>query len=239
MAQEPEIVRIPAGRARLGLPAFPPDSALFHPWKEREVFVPDFGAARFAVTVGEYLCFADMTGYAICDALRGDSRFSDPLAPAAFVSWIDAVRYAQWLARETGKPYRLLRDAEYEHAARGGLEGKKFPWGDQPPDGRADFQNGQGAPRPVGSFPPNGFGLHDMCGSIWSWCEECFDQVVKDDRAKMCYDDTQLRDVRLNAICRGGSFKTPDPVVLQCAYRHEDPADGRFDCIGFRLALSL
>ena len=239
MAQEPEIIRIPAGTVRLGVPAFPPESTLPHPWQAREVFVPEFGASRYAVTVGEYLCFADATGYAVADTLRTDPRFSDPRAPAAFASWIDAVRYAQWLARETGKPYRLLRDAEYERAARGGLEGKKFPWGDEPPEGRADFQNPQGSPQPVGSFAPNGLGLHDMSGSMWSWCEECFDQVVKDDRAKMCYDDTQIRDVRLNAICRGGSFKTPDPVVLQCAYRHEDPVDGRFDCIGFRLALTI
>jgi formylglycine-generating enzyme required for sulfatase activity len=239
MAQQPEIIRIPAGTVRLGVPAFPIESTLPHRWQGREVFVPEFGASRYAVTVGEYLCFADVTGYAIADALRMDPRFSDSHAPAAFVSWIDAVRYAQWLARETGKPYRLLRDAEYERAARGGLDGKKYPWGDEPPEGLADFQNPLGSPLPVGSFAPNGFGLHDMCGSMWSWCEECFEQVVKHDSAKMCYDDTQIRDVRLNAICRGGSFKTPDPVVLQCAYRHEDPVDGRFDCIGFRLALTL
>ena len=239
MPLEPEILCIPAGQVRMGVPVFPSDSSLPHRWSERRMDVSEFGAARCAVTVGEYLRFAEVTGYAAGETLQNDARFSDPRAPAAFVSWIDAVRYAQWLARETGKPYRLLRDAEYEWAARGGLEDTKFPWGDEPPEGRADCNNPQGSPKPVGSFPPNGYGLHDMSGSIWSWCEECFNQIVKEDRARMCYDDTQLRDVRLNAICRGGSFKTPDPVVLQCAYRHEDPTDGRFDCIGFRLALSL
>ena len=78
-----------------------------------------------------------------------------------------------------------------------------------------------------------------MAGSMWSWCEECYEQVVKSDRAKMCYDDTLIKDVRLNPICRGGSFKTADATALHCAYRHEDPVDGRFDCIGFRIALSL
>jgi formylglycine-generating enzyme required for sulfatase activity len=235
---EPEMITIPAGPVTLGVPDFPADSKLPHPWRARTIDVPAFRIARYPVTVGEYLNFADRSGYPICEELRRDDRFRDPRAPAAYASWIDAVRYAQWLARETGKPYRLVRDAEFEKAARGGLVGKRFPWGDDPPGNRADWNNAQGKPRPVGSFPPNGYGLCDMAGSMWSWCEECFDQLVREDRAKMCYDDTLIRDVRLNPICRGGSFKTADMTVLQCAYRHEDPTDGRFDCIGFRLGMS-
>ena len=136
------------------------------------------------------------------------------------------MRYTHWLARMTGEPYRLARDAEYEKAARGGLEGKRHPWGDEEPVGRCDFGNPDGAPRPVASFPPNGYGLHDMAGSIWSWCEECFDEVAAPDQARMCYDDTRIKDVRLNPVCRGGSYKSPPPVLL-CAYRHEDPVCGR------------
>jgi formylglycine-generating enzyme required for sulfatase activity len=78
-----------------------------------------------------------------------------------------------------------------------------------------------------------------MAGSMWSWCEECFDQVASPDRAKLCYDDTLIRDVRMNPVLRGGSFKTADPTALHCAYRHEDPTDSRFDCIGVRLGLSI
>ena len=59
------------------------------------------------------------------------------------------------------------------------------------------------------------------------------------DTPTLCYDDTLIKDTRLNPICRGGSFKTADPMAMYCAYRHEDPTDGRFDCIGFRVALSL
>jgi formylglycine-generating enzyme required for sulfatase activity len=241
---EPDIVKIPAGPVVLGDTPRPDGEQwkLPHPWPRREVNVPEFGIARTAVTVGEYLAFADDSGYAIDANLRSDERFRDPRAPVAYTSWIDAVRYTQWLARKTGKPYRLVRDAEYEKAARGGLTGKPYPWGDEPPPGRADWNNLKGAPRPVGSFAANGYGVHDMAGSMWCWCEECFDQVVGkdgDDRAKMSYDDTAIKDVRLNPICRGGSFKTADPVVLYCAYRHEDPTDGRYDCIGFRVALSV
>ncbi len=235
---EPAMVLIPAGPVTLGVPGFPADSKLPHPWKQRTLEVPAFRIGKYPVTVGEYLRFADETGYAICEELRKDDRFSDPRAPAAYVSWIDAVRHVQWLARTTGKPYRLVRDAEFEKAARGGLAGKRFPWGDEPPEGRADCNNPGGKPRPVGSFAANGYGVHDMAGSMWNWCEECYDQLVREDHARMCYDDTLIKDVRLNPICRGGSFKSADMTVLCCAYRHEDPTDGRFDCIGFRVAMN-
>jgi formylglycine-generating enzyme required for sulfatase activity len=239
MQIEPEIIQIPAGPVVLGEPAFPGDCKLPHPWKRREANLPRFGIGKFAVTVGEYLAFAGQTHYAIAPELESDNRFKDFKAPAAYVSWIDAARYVQWLARMTGKPYRLARDAEYEKAARGGLIGKRFPWGDADPRGNADCDNVAGSPRPVGSFAPNGYGLHDMSGSMWSWCEECYEQVVRDDKAKMCYEDARKHELPRNAICRGGSFKTADPVAMYCAYRHEDPTDGRFDCIGFRVALSL
>ena len=237
MESEPEIVIIPGGPVRLGVPDCPANTVLPHRWMERTVAVPAFGIARYPVTVGEYLEYARYSSYAIADELKTDKRFENLRAPAAFVSWIDAARYCQWLSRKTGRPYRLLRDAEYEKAARGGLEG----WGNELPDGRADWGNPNGSPKPVGSFAPNGYGLYDMVGSIWSWCEECFEQVVNpdQDRACMCYEDTLIRDVRLNPICRGGSFKTADATVLHCAYRHEDPSEARFDCIGFRVALSM
>lgn len=234
---EPDIVMINACRVDLGQPPCPPEATFPHKWKPRQVNVPSFGIGKYAVTVREYLTFVEQTGYAADPQLSKDKRFADPNAPAAYTSWIDAVRYTQWLARETRKPYRLVRDAEYELASRGGLIGKKYPWGDESPDGRADFANPQGHPKPVGSYAPNGYGLHDMTGSMYCWCEECFEQVVHGDPAKMCYDDTCLRDTRLNAICRSGSFKTTDPASLYCAFRHEDPLEGRYDCIGFRVAL--
>lgn len=238
MPIEPEIILIPEGPLKMGVPDCPPDTSP-HAWSSRDVHVPTFGIAKYAVTVTEYLAFARESNYAICETLYNDPRFQDPHVPAAFISWIDAVRYTHWLARETRKSYRLVRDAEYERAARGGLEGRRFPWGDEDPQARADFDNPNGSPMPVGSFPPNGFGLHDMVGSMWTWCEECFDQVAKQDRARLCYEDTLIKDVRLNPICRGGSFKTSNITWLYCAYRHEDPVDGRFDCVGLRIALGV
>jgi len=239
MCIEPDIVRIDAGPVTLGVPPVPQECSLQHPWVAMEVDVPAFGIARTAVTVREYLRFADTTGYPIDESLRTDERFKDVNAPAAWISWIDAVFYCQWLTCETGKHYRLPRDAEWEKAARGGLENKAYPWGDESPDGRADWNNGEGAPLPVGSFAPNGYGLHDIVGSMNVWCEERYDQLVIHDQASMCYDSTLLRDSRQNAVLRSGSFKSPDADILRCAFRHEDPIADRFDCIGFRLAMSV
>lgn len=240
MSIEPDVIIIPAGPVVLGVPECPtPPNERAHRWVRREVNVPAFGVARHITTVEQYQRFAKETGYPASEELGRDPRFSNPKAPAAFVSWIDAVRYAQWLARVTGKPYRLLRDAEYEKAARGGLEGRRYPWGDEPVDGRADFGRPDGSPMSVGSFAPNGYGLFDMVGSCWSWCEECYDQVVSHDKSNHIYDDTLIRDVRMNAILRGGSFKTRPAMQLHCAYRHEDPTEARFDCVGVRLAVSV
>jgi formylglycine-generating enzyme required for sulfatase activity len=92
MFQEPEMVVIPAGPVVLGDSPIPADFKLPHRWPRREVHVPAFAIAKTAVTVGQYLTFAEESGYAICESLRSDPRFADPRAPAAYASWIDAAR---------------------------------------------------------------------------------------------------------------------------------------------------
>ncbi|HTG43838.1 MAG TPA: formylglycine-generating enzyme family protein [Verrucomicrobiae bacterium] len=98
--------------------------------------------------------------------------------PVVQVAWVDAAAYAQW----DGK--RLPTEAEWEHAARGGLHGQPFVWGSEKPNDRHPLANiwqgkfpaensgadGYKATAPVGSYPPNGYGLHDMAGNVWEWC---------------------------------------------------------------------
>jgi formylglycine-generating enzyme required for sulfatase activity len=235
-AIEPDLVFIPGGSFRLGEPAPEGDLGALHPWDVHDTEVPGFFIARKAVGVGEFKRFVESTGYPVDPRLASDSRFSNPEVPVAYTSWLDALHYVLWLARTTGKPYRLVRDAEYEKAARGGLSGRLYPWGDESPEGRADFSRGDAGPLPRASFAPNGLGLHDMAGSMWCWCEERYDEVSREDKARLVYEDTIFRDTRLNAVCRGGSFRSP-PSVLRCAYRHEDPIDLRLDCMGFRVAM--
>lgn len=230
----PPTVPIPAGTFTQGLPPCPADAPLARRWPSGKVTaVGALALGRFQVTNAEYRDYVQATAAAVPRTFT-QPGFDSDRQPVGGVSWLDAAWYCAWLSAQTGRDYRLPTDAEWEYAARGGQTGLAFPWGNEL---RADCAcyGGQAAPQPVGSFPPNGYGLHDLVGNVWEWCADRFEDVS--DGVAATNAPTGM-DPHLNRVLRGGSYLTKDPLNLWVAYRHEDPPDLRHECIGFRVAVS-
>ncbi|MXW23852.1 MAG: formylglycine-generating enzyme family protein, partial [Chloroflexi bacterium] len=156
-------VALPGGRFRMGSPMR--DDEL----PERDVTIDAFAVAITPVTNTEYRVFLDATGH---EAPRfwDDPRFNAPDCPVVGVSWFDANAYCEWLSELLGRTCRLPTEAEREYAARGDVT-THFPWGDEPwLEGRfALGSKGADRPHPVGSTPPNGFGLYHMAENVHEW----------------------------------------------------------------------
>ncbi|EIC21557.1 SUMF1/EgtB/PvdO family nonheme iron enzyme [Thiorhodovibrio frisius] len=159
--------------------------------------------------------------------------------PVIDVSWDDAMAYAKWLGKKTGQPYRLPTEAEWEYAARGGST-SSFWWGIGSPASRALCVNcgtrwDQISTAPVGSFPPNPFGLYDTAGNVYEWTTDCYHhsyQGAPSDGSARSDPGCASRAVR------GGSFKSPAGAMRSHA-RNRFSADARADMLGFRVARDL
>lgn len=140
-----------------------------------------------------------------------DSRFNKPDLPVVGVTWEDATQYAAWVGK------RLPTEAEWEYAARGGLYGAKFPWGNEQAKDRA--WHGKpfnfGAPTKVASFSPNAYGLYDMAGNAAEWCADWFrDDAYRDANANNPTGPANSGQ----KVVRGGSWYE-DLFFLRCAAR--------------------
>ena len=199
-------------------------------------------AKAFAVSKYE-LTFADWDACSSngdCDPRIDDNGFGRGRQPVINVTWDDAKRYAAWLAKVTGKPYRLLSEAEYEYAARAGTE-TAFPWGDDIGVGNAncndcgspwDFKQ----PAQVGSFPPNGFGLYDTIGNVDVWVEDCdhpdYNGAPDDGSAWIQGGNCGYRMVR------GGSWLEA-PESLRSGHRDLQATGFRFSNYGIRIGRTI
>ncbi|NJD05923.1 MAG: formylglycine-generating enzyme family protein, partial [Methylococcaceae bacterium] len=203
------------------------------------VRIAAFAIGRDEVTFDEYDAFARATHR---DS-PGDGGWGRGRRPVINVSWDDAQAYAQWLSRQTGKRYRLPTEAEWEYAARAGTR-TEYWWGnDIRQDGKAWANcDGCGSERdnrqtaPVGSFPPNAFGLDDTAGNVWEWVQDCYHDDYRgapgDGRAWESGTDCGRR------VIRGGSWYHV-PVLLRSASRDWSYPFSRTIHLGFRLAQDL
>ncbi len=225
----PEMIVVPARSFLMG-----------EPGDQHEVKIPEpFGVAKFALTFAEWDACA---AHGDCAAHVSDSGWGRGTQPVINVSWDDAQVYVKWLSRITGKPYRLLSEAEYEYATRAGSE-TKYPWGDDIKLGGKAMANCDGCgsqwdgkqTAPVDSFSPNGFGLYQMVGNVWEWTQDCwndsYDGAPADGFARESGDCSRR-------VVRGGSWVN-GPDILRSANRIGDTTDIRDYHLGFRVARTL
>jgi len=198
------------------------------------VWVDTFLLAATQVTNVEYERFAKSTG---CSPppFWTDANFNHPQQPVAGVSWFDAERYCCWLAAQTGRPYRLPTEAEWERAARGDIEQRNFPWGDEPPQSLPDYATRWlTGPEVVGSFAPNAFGLYNICDNVHEWCSDWYDAKyysTSPERNPTGPEQGQRK------ASRGGSWRH-HVKVSRCSARSSIPPEFQYADYGFRVACS-
>jgi len=158
-----EMVLIPAGSFQMGSNDGGSDEKPVH-----RVELDRFYMDKYEVSNGQYRIFIQATGHPEPEHWH-DSRFNQPYQPVVGVSWNDATAYAKWVGK------RLPTEAEWEYAARGGLVGKKYVWGNKEPTaGRANYGRKVGKTSVVGSYEANGYGLYDMAGNALEWCADWY-----------------------------------------------------------------
>ena len=232
----PEMVVIPPGSFQMGSsPTLKGRSDNELP-PHQVTITRQFAVSKFEVTFEEWDTCVTIGD---CDPHIGDATWGRGKRPVIYVTWNDARQYVAWLKRMTGKQYRLLTEAEFEYATRAGTT-TAYPWGDEIGNGNAncigcgsEWDGKQTAP--VGSFPPNGYGLYDMVGNVSQWVEDCYRPNYENaptDGSAWNGGDCPLR------VVRGSSwFSNPGPP--RSAVRGWGAPDRRNSYLGFRVGRTL
>ncbi len=208
-----------------------------------------FAVGKYEVTFREWdACVADGG----CNGYRPDDEgWGRGNRPAIHVSWEHAQTYLSWLSRKSGAEYRLLSEAEWEYAARAATT-TPFHFGPTISTDQANFDGhyfiygggifdsgSKGVDRrktvPVGSFPSNAFGLHDVHGNVWEWVEDCYNDSYAGAPSN---GDAWTAGECGKRVIRGGSFDVPSKYV-RAAYRGSGGTIGRDYDGGFRVARTL
>jgi iron(II)-dependent oxidoreductase len=226
-----ELVLIPGGEFLMGAGSDRDHSPV------HKVAIASFYIDRYEVTNGQYLDFCHATGHRL-PAFWGIDRFRSspnyPLHPVTGVSWYDANMYADWRGK------RLPTEAEWEYAARGNLVGKNYPQGDAFDETIGNSsKSGKGGPVPVGSYAPNGFGLHDMQGNVVEWVWDYYDANYYHSSPKINPRGPEQMEGRPEAVrfrvIRGGGWHS-GPYCSRVYYRNALPANWLDFNVGFRCA---
>jgi formylglycine-generating enzyme required for sulfatase activity len=255
----PEFARIPAGEFVMGSNDGEDDERPAH-----TVYLDEYWVGVHPITNAEYGRFVRETGhrppaiyelplvvtaggaereqsfrqsgepYVWLESTPSASRLNHPVT---LVRWSDAIEYCAWLSAVSGRPVRLPTEAEWEKAARGGLEAKRYPWGDRLDRNLANFLTDPAQKHTEGttqcrSYPANAYGLFDMAGNVWEWVQDWYDpRYYKSSPVNMPPGPAE----GVMRLVRGGSWLAADVRMLQCSHRHKVPPDTYSYSIGFRI----
>ena len=239
------VTRIPEENAALApdLIAIPASSFLMGSNKGQDcecpihnVWIDSFCLAATQVTNEDYSHFLRATS-TTPPPFWNDPNFNHPRQPVTAVSWYEATRYCEWLSRQTGRHFRLPTEAEWECAARGGMEQKQFHWGDEPPQSLPNYATRwQNGPEIVAQYAPNKFGLYDIGDNVHEWCSDWYDPnyyAISPERNPKGPDQSPMKPARKSS--RGGSWRHQIKVA-RCSARSSIPPEFQYADYGFRVA---
>ena len=248
----PEMVVVPAGDFKMGSPDNERDPSDAEGPQHQVTIAGPLAIGKYPITRGEFAAFIKETDYRTeggCEVLTGsgwthqlDRSWRSPnfeqddRHPVVCVHWHDAKAFAAWLSKKVGKAYRLLTEAEREYAARAQTV-TRYSFGD---DETALSQyawyraNSGGATHPVGEQKPNAFGLFDMHGNAWAWCEDTWHSSYHG----APNDGSAWLTAGSHRVVRGGSWYR-EANGLRSAFRIGFASDGRYNDAGFRVARGL
>jgi formylglycine-generating enzyme required for sulfatase activity len=222
-------VAVPGGAFLMGSETGQEDERPVH-----RVHVDAFQISIFPVTRRDYAAFLDATGH---DRPRDwhATAFDGEERPVVGVSWYDAIAYCAWRTRE-GSPERLPTEAEWERAARGGVDGRQFPWGDDipawiPAGGRGPLD----APWPVTLGVPNAFGIMGIAANVHEWCADWHDRGYY---AQSPATNPAGPPSGARRASRGGSWRHAVTISRSAARSKLDPSF-RYTDYGFRIVRDL
>jgi formylglycine-generating enzyme required for sulfatase activity len=248
----PEMVVLPAGSYVMGTPedelGRQPDEGPQH----TVTFAKPFAISRFQVTAGELDAYIKASGVVINSGDERPGRWCEaskpryeqgPRQPAVCIDYYEVQAYTKWLSKKTGKPYRMISEAEREYAARAGSTGP-FPF---PFDGKGDYQiskhantygpkDGYTYSSPVGSYPSNAFGVYDMHGNVYEWVADCEhnDYIGAPTNGSAWVDNANCE----RAHIRGNDWSEP-PIFSRSGNRNGRYKTVRGDWLGFRVIREL
>jgi formylglycine-generating enzyme required for sulfatase activity len=231
---------IPAGEFTMGSPG----SELLRGFEtQHRVTIPSFALSKYEITFAQWdACVAD-------GGCRGpapvDEGWGRGMRPVIGATWDMAKSYVEWLRQKTGKSYRLPSEAEWEYAARARTT-TPFSFGATITPAQANYNGSTGyadgpagsnrqQTLPVGSFPANAFGLHDMHGNVREWTEDCWHDGYADDAPTN--GAPYLSPDCGEHVIRGGSWENP-PAEVRAAAREGTRRDEQSSSLGFRVARS-